>query len=159
MFRISWFNYGEYNKDSYDFVNIVYDIEKHVIVYETANGVKHILCCDFSSIYAELRELLYSDAFIKEILTSHGYDGDYFEFEYNINVDTRKVKGYLYNAPLHEKMAELVRECAEPVLVDEHRLLTSNWGRKEDGTIDFWALEILTNRQKLNSESFSKWVI
>lgn len=157
MFIITSFNFGENKLDSSEFSKVVYDISRHIIMYETFSSIKHILTCDFSSIYDKIHEIVGSSEFLLEVPYNGCSDGNYYEFEYNINSEKYIRKGYVYELSLHEELIDLIESCAKPVLKDEQRLLGSNWGRRKDGTIEQWALDIVKSRQDLNNRFMTLW--
>ena len=150
MFRVTWINYGELDNTSSDFCRLVYDVSSHSILYETCNGVRHILRCDFGSIFDELHSIVSSDEFQNEKPYENGCDGDWYKFEYTIADKSFEYEGYLYGLKLHEQVTSLVESCAKSTLDDERKLLkhecTNNEvqdiikqrNELEDDFLDFW---------------------
>ena len=84
LFKVTWINYGELDFRSTDFCSIVYDVSEHTIFYETCNGIKHALRCDFGSIFNEIRSIVSSDEFQNEKPYKDGCDGSWYKFEYTL---------------------------------------------------------------------------
>lgn len=112
-------------------------------MYETCNGIKHVLDCDFGSIYKRLYEIVKSNGFKFERPYNDGCDGDSYRFEYSLNGEKKDYQGYIYGLILHEEIVSLIEKCAKSVLNEEQKLL--NRGSYTE--------ELVRSRQKL-SESF-----
>ena len=61
LFKVTWINYGELDNTSSDFCKIDYDVSEHTIFYETCNGIRHVLRCDFGSIFDKIHSIVSSD--------------------------------------------------------------------------------------------------
>ena len=85
LFKVTWVNYGELDNTSSDFCELTYDVSEHLIFYETCNGIKHALRCDFGNIYDKLHNIVSLEEFQNEKPYEDGCDGDWYKFEYTLN--------------------------------------------------------------------------
>lgn len=150
MFKVTWINYGELDFESSNFCEIVYDVSSHNIFYETCNGIKHDLCCDFGSIFDELHNIVSSVEFQNEVPYEDGCDGDWYKFEYTLNGKVVKYEGYIYGFEQHEKVVSLIEDCAKSTLDEERRLL-------EHKCTDDEAQAITKQRQELDKDLLGLW--
>ena len=157
MFKITWINYGELDYSSKDFCKLDYDISNHTIFYETCNGIKHALRCDFGSIFDKLRSIVISDEFQNEKPYEDGCDGDWYKFEYTLNGKEVQYEGYIYGLRQHELVISLIESCAKDILDDERKLLehkdTDNYYWVEED----WVQDIIQKRQKLEEDFLDFW--
>lgn len=150
MFKVTWINYGELDFASSDFYEVVYSVFSHNIFYETCNGVKHILCCDFGGIFDELHNIVSSDEFQSEVPYEDGCGGDWYLFEYILNDEVVRQAGYIYGLERHEKIVSLIESCAKSILDDERKLLEHKCTNDE-------MQAIIKQRQELNADFFKIW--
>ena len=150
LFKVTWFKYGELDFSSSDFYEVVYSVFSHNIFYETCNGVKHILCCDFGGIFDELHNIVSSDEFQSEVPYEDGCGGDWYLFEYILNDEVVRQAGYIYGLERHEKIVSLIESCAISILVDERKLLEHICTNDE-------MQDIIKQRQELNADFFKIW--
>ena len=150
MFKVTWFNYEELDFASSDFYEVVYSVFSHNIFYETCNGVKHILCCDFGGIFDELHNIVSSDEFQSEVPYEDGCGGDWYLFEYILNDEVVRQAGYIYGLERHEKIVSLIESCAKSILDDERKLLEHKCTNDE-------MQDIIKQRQELNADFFKIW--
>lgn len=149
MFGVTWLKLGELDISSNSFCRLYYDIAKHNIFYETCNGIRHCLNCDFSDIFDEIHSIVESDDFESEEPHKDGCDGEWYKIEYTINDDTVIQEGYIYGLEKHEKLVSLIETCAKGTLNDEQRLLNSRGFN--NGKFEQWALDIMKSRQEFES--------
>lgn len=150
MFRVTWINYGELDNTSTDFCGLTYDVSKHLIFYETCNGIRHALRCDFGSIFDKLRSIVNSDEFQNEKPYEDGCDGDWYKFEYSLKGEIKKYKGYIYGLKFHEEVISLIESCAKSTLDDERKLLEHKCTDNEMQTI-------IKKRQELEKDFLDIW--
>ena len=150
LFKVTWFKYGELDLASSDFYEVVYSVFSHNIFYETCNGVKHILCCDFGGIFDELHNIVSSDEFQSEVPYEDGCGGDWYLFEYILNDEVVRQAGYIYGLERHEKIVSLIESCAKSILDDERKLLEHKCTNDE-------MQDIIKQRQELNADFFEIW--
>lgn len=151
LFKITWLNYGELDNTSTNFCMLIYDVSSHNICYETCNGIRHILRCDFSSIFDELHHIVSSEEFQEEIPHEDGCDGDWYKFEYTLNSREIVYEGYAQGLEWHKKIVSLIESCAKGTLDDERKLL-------EHKCTDDETLNIIKQRQKLDEDFLDFWV-
>ena len=150
MFKVTWVNYGELDFESSNFCEIVYSVFSHNIFYETCNGIRHVLCCDFGSIFDELRTIVSSEEFQSEVPDEDGCDGDWYLFEYILNDEVVKHTGYIDGLEQHEKIVSLIKSCAKSILDNERKLL-------EHKCTDDEMQAIIKQRQELDADFFKIW--
>lgn len=150
MFDVTMVCYGEIDFDSYQYVKVVFSISEHTIFYETANGIRHVLGCDFSSIFDDIHKLVKSIEFQKEVPTDDGCDGDWYTFKYNFNGEVKEYKGYIYGLENHTKLIDLIMSCAKEHLDDEIVLLE----KKDLEKIN----KIVSKRNDLANDFLDWWV-
>lgn len=150
LFRVTWINYGELDNTSTDFCELTYDVFKHFIFYETCNGIKHALRCDFGSIFDKLHNIVSLEEFQNEKPYEDGCDGDWYKFEYNVGGTLLKYEGYLYGLKLHKQVISLIEACAKGALDDERKLL-------EHKCTDTESQNITKQRQELEEDFLDIW--
>lgn len=161
MFKVTWINYGELDNTSNNFCSLIYDVSNHRVFYETCNGIRHCLRCDFSSIFDELHNIVSSDEFKNEKPNKDGCDGDWYKFEYVLNGEVVKYEGYVYGLEWHEKIVSLIKSCAKDTLEDERKLLQYKYTDHHDyhlGLMEDWVQDIMQKRQKLEEDFLDFWV-
>ena len=160
MFKVTWIN-EELENTSTDFCEIVYDVSSHNIFYETYDGIRHCLRCDFGSIFAKIHSIVSSDEFQTEKPHEDGWGGGWYKFEYTLNGKKIIYEGYVYGLEKHEELISLIESCATSTLEDERKILQHKctdhheyhlW-LKED-----WVQDIMQKRQKLEDDFLDFWV-
>lgn len=157
MFKVTYLNCGEMDITSTNFSSIVFDISSHKIFYTTCNEIRHVLDCDFSSIFSEIYKIVNSEEFQNEELCEDCCDGDMYKFEYIYKGNKREYKGYIYGLNNHEKLIEIIESCAKRELDDEQKLLRNNFGKNDDNSIEDWARDILNHRHCLCEDFLDFW--
>lgn len=145
MFKVTWISYGELDYSSKDFCRLDYDISNHIIFYETCNGIKHALRCDFESIFDKIHSIVSSEEFQGESLFEDGCDGDWYKFEYSIKGEVKKYEGYIYGLKLHEEVVSLIESCAKSILEDERKILKHNDINTNGYNIGMITMEVTTD--------------
>lgn len=129
MFKVTWTKVGDFGfMTSDDFCKIVYDVSNHTICYETCNGIKNVLLCDFDSIFDTLHFTVSSEEFQEEIpcedSCEDGCDGEWYKFEYTLNGKEvhyeGRTRGFKWH---HVNLVWLIMSCAKSTLEDESKLL------------------------------------
>ena len=160
LFKVTWINYGELDNTSTDFCKIVYDVSNHSVFYETCNGIKHTLRCDFGSIFDKLHYIVSSEEFQSEIPYEDGCDGDWYKFEYILNGKEVQYEGYIYELKCHEEVISLIESCAKNTLEDERKLLQYKCTDHHDYHLwlkEDWVQDIMQKRQKLEEDFLDFW--
>lgn len=160
IFRVTWTNYRELDSTSSDFCKIVYDVSSHSILYETCNGIKHTLRCDFGNIYDKLHNIMSLEEFQNEKLYEDGCDGDWYKFEYSLNREEIQYEGYIYELKCHEEVISLIKSCTKNTLEDERKLLHHKYidiSGKNIGVVEDWVSDIIQKRQKLEEDFLDWW--
>ena len=151
MFKVTWINYGELDNTSNNFCSLTYDVSNHRVFYETCNGIRHCLRCDFSSIFDELHNIVSSDEFKNEKPNKDGCDGDWYKFEYALNGEVVKYEGYIYGLRWHEDVVSLIKSCAKDTLEDEKKLLQHKCTDNE-------MQDIIESRKEIKEDFLDFWV-
>lgn len=149
------------NFNSDVFKMIIFNIAEHRIFYETHTGIHHVIGCDFSSIFDDLRSIITSNNFRAEALSYNPPDG-YYEFSYNFQGYIGNYSGSVKGTKYHSKVINLINSCAKECLDDEVRLIKNNWGKTPSGATEQWALDIMNKRQraynKILDKSYKKYM-
>ena len=161
LFKVTWINYGELDNTSSDFCKIDYDVSEHTIFYETCNGIRHVLRCDFGSIFDKIHSIVSSDELQNEKPYEDGCDGDWYKFEYLLNGEEQSYEGYVYELEKHEELISLIESCAKDTLEDERKLLQYKCTDHHDYHLwlkEDWVQDIMQKRQKLEEDFLDFWV-
>lgn len=151
MFKVIWASCDELDLSSSDFCEIVYDVSNHTIFYETCNGIKHALRCDFGSIFDKLHSIVSSEEFQNEKPYEDGCGRDWYKFEYNLGDILVKYEGFINDLKLHREVVSLVKSCAKSTLDDERKLL-------DHKCTDVEMQDIIKKRQELEEDFLDWWI-